>query len=245
MKEGYKALNIEMDTGPLGMVHDMIMYREFFITRDYDWWRPVRKGDVVVDVGACVGFFSCTALDYGAKKVYMLEPNKELLKICVKNTLEYVIDAPESPVIPVHAAIGEDPKHMNHIFGDVADLTRLDFPLIPFMDFVKKFDLQHIDYLKLDCEGGEYSVLTPENYEWISKNVDHIAMEVHLRSDETAPADFIKFRDGFLKPFIEQGKVRFMAQDMISRIFDDKAILNRDYSRVPAEFMMYILINEN
>lgn len=239
MIEGYKALNDNIDPGPLGLWHAVTMHKEFFVSRDYDWWGLVKKDDVVVDVGACVGFFSCTALDYGASKVYMLEPNKELLKVCIKNTMEYVIDAPVSPVVPIHAAIGDDESHTKHVFN--VEGVDNSFPTISFSDFISKYQIDHIDYLKLDCEGGEYSILTPENLDWISKNVGHIAMEVHLRADGDSTEKFIQMRDNFLAHFVKQGKVKFQSADMISRIFDDKAILNKDYSKVPAEFMIYIL----
>ena len=52
--------------------------------------------------------FSCHALDSGASKVYMIEPNQHLLKTAINNTLPYVINEVESKVVPCHAAI------MNH-----------------------------------------------------------------------------------------------------------------------------------
>ena len=244
MEVGYKALNDNIDPGPLGLHHTVFMYKEFFESKDYDWWRPVQKGDIVVDVGTCVGFFSCNALDYGASKVYMIEPNKELLKIAIKNSIEYVIDAVESPVVPVHAAIGLDASHVNHVFCGTDEISNeIDFPVISFNDFIDKYEIDHIDYLKLDCEGGEYAILTDENYDWISQNVRHIAMEVHLNSDEEAPRDFIKFRNSFLKPFLDSGNVRFMHTDLLQNIYDDESILGKNYSKVPREFMMYILNN--
>lgn len=243
MKNGYKALNDNINPGPLGLHHATFMYNEFFITRDYDWWRPVLKGDIVVDVGACVGFFSCNALDLGASKVYMLEPNKELLKIAIQNSIEYVIDASECPIVPVNAAIGLNQSHFNNVFTNInKNETDIKFPIMTFNDFITKYEIDHIDYLKLDCEGGEYSILTKENLDWISKNVGHIAMEVHLRSDDTAPIEFIKFREEFLRPFLNKGQVKFMNHQLIENIEKDDAIINKNYSVVPAEFMMYITI---
>lgn len=238
MFKNHNALNKNLDVGPLDLDHISNMRMEFFERLDYEWWKQVEEGDVVVDVGACVGFFTTYALDHGASKVYAIEPNKELLKLVIKNGFDYIVDNNECPIVPIHAAIGSNTNHVQHVYDGGSE-----FPLISFKDFVIKYDIQKIDYLKVDCEGGEYSFLNAENLVWISKNVKHIALEVHLRASESSKEDFIRFRDDFLHYFFERGQVNFMNSKYKKTIWDNDAIFNEDYESVPAEFMIYITNN--
>ena len=225
------ALNVHMDTGSLCMKSVSIMHNEFFVRKDYDWWYKVQPGDVCVDIGACVGMFTAHALDSGAAKVYAVEPNKELMKSVINNCYDYVVDQPEQRLIPVDAAIGSDPGHTNFVF--YTD----DFKTISFKDFIARYNIERIDYLKLDCEGGEYDVLSEENLDWVRENVKHIAVECHLRASPDNPAQFLNFRDKFLKPYINEGRVRYMDKSMENRIWNTDAIMNQR----PGEFMIYIL----
>ena len=230
-----KSLNINMDCGPLDIDHIANMRKEFFSRMDYDWWGEVQPGDVVVDVGACVGFFTCHALDKGASRVYAIEPNRELLQLVVKNAFDHIQNNPECPVVPIHAAMANDPKHTKHVYDQGAE-----FPTMSFRDLIDTHRISYIDYLKVDCEGGEYSFLTKENLPWLIKNVGHMAIEIHLRATRTGKEDFIQFRDEFLKPFFDAGRVRFMHSHYKDTIWDNAAIYNGDYDKVPSEFMIYI-----
>jgi len=238
MDKNYKALNENIDCGTLSIHHISNMREEFFVTKDYEWWGKVQPGDIVVDIGACVGMFSCLALDEGASKVYMVEPNKELLKLAMKNTQEYVINKPTSPVVPIHGAIVSNESHLKHIYNSN---QAGDYKRFTFRQLLDTYNIDKIDYLKIDCEGGEYDIFTTENIEWIDKNVKHIAVEMHLRHYENGGWDFIKFRNEFLKHFIDKGTVRFMSTLLHNRIYNDAAILNKNYDVFPPEFMLYII----
>ena len=231
-----KSLNINIDCGPLDITHIANMRHEFFERMDYEWWVEVQPGDIVVDVGACVGFFTCSALDKGAAKVYAVEPNRELLQLVLKNSFDYIENNPEGcPVVPVHAAMASDPKHTKHVYDDGSE-----FPTMSFRDLITTHKLTHIDFLKVDCEGGEYSFLTKENLPWITKNVRRIAIEVHLRATKTSKEDFIKFRDEFIAPFFHAGKVKFQVPEYRKNIWDNDAIMDEDYEKLLSEFMIYI-----
>lgn len=230
-----KALNINIDCGPLDIDHISNMRTEFFSRMDYDWWGEVEPGDVVVDVGACVGFFTCGALDKGASRVYAIEPNRELLQLVMKNAFDYIQNQPYSPVVPIHAAMANDPKHTKHVYDEGSE-----FPIMSFNDLILGHNITYIDYLKVDCEGGEYSFLTKENLPWLFDNVRHMAIEIHLRATKTGKEDFIKFRDEFLKPFFDAGRVYFMNPEYKNTIWNNDAIHNEEFEKVPAEFMIYI-----
>lgn len=232
----HNTLNINMDMGFLDMDHVSNMRKEFFVNKDYEWWDQPKPGDVVVDVGTCVGMFSCLALDSGASKVYMIEPNKELLHTAIKNTSPYVINEKESKVVPCHAAIMHKADHITHIYDEE---TAGDFKPLTFMEFVEFYDIKKIDYLKIDCEGGEYDILTKENIDWIYKNVGHIAVEVHRRHADSGNDDMIKFRNEFLKGYEDKGKVKYQNEAHREGMWNDKEIYANNWYNLPSEFMVY------
>jgi len=68
-----KALHNGMSVQGLNDLETLnTMWTEFFVKETYDWWRKVQPGDTVMDIGACVGMFTCRALDLGAKTVYAI-----------------------------------------------------------------------------------------------------------------------------------------------------------------------------
>jgi FkbM family methyltransferase len=197
------------------------LYHEFFIRNDYDWWYKVQPNDVVVDIGACNGMFTCHALDNGAKKVYSIEGNSKLIKTVIHNASPHIINKKESPLVPINCVIGNDPMYARNIFGEGYDKA---VPIRSFKDIIKEYDITHIDYLKIDAEGAEYDILSEENLEFIKNNVKHIAVEIHLDCFEGAPALFKKFRDNFLSKF-DASKIKYLHEDSQQKMYDD-AYLN-------------------
>ena len=48
-----------------------------------------------------------------------------------------------------------------------------------FLEFILTNKIHKIDFLKVDCEGGEYDIFTEENASYIRNNVDKIVVEYH------------------------------------------------------------------
>jgi hypothetical protein len=71
---------------------------------------------------------------------------------------------------------------------------------IKFDSLVKEYGITKIDFLKTDCEGGEYNIFTEKNFDWIKNNVRKISGEWHLHNEETKNK-FRKFRDLYLNEF--------------------------------------------
>lgn len=203
------------------------LYHEFFIRKDYEWWYRVSPGDIIVDVGACNGMFTCFALDNGAKIVYTIEPNIELLETAVINAFPHIVNKPQSPVIPINCAIGDpgfSDDYKKHIHGEITD--KKEIPVITFKNFLKEYNITHIDYLKIDAEGAEYNILCEENLHFIKENVKHIAVEVHLDAFKEAPQKFINFRNNFLSHFSED-KIKYLYPEDKQKTYNDSFILSK------------------
>jgi FkbM family methyltransferase len=241
-----RSLNLDMsikgfkDLGGLAT-----LYNEFFIRHDYRWWYEVQPGDVVVDVGGCLGMFTCLALDSGASKVYTIEPNPSLAKTILENASMHIFNKKFSPVTIINKAIGSDTSFLKYVFGSEffpnADLTKEEFnslELITFKEFIKQYDIKHIDYLKIDCEGGEFDILTAENLDFIKDNVKHIAVEFHLGAFEDGPERFNIFKNTFLSHF-DKNKIKFLNSQDYEKTFNIDWTKRQDGWRSNV-FMIYI-----
>ncbi len=168
----------------------------------YERLFQIEKDDIVVDIGAHVGVFVEKALSQGAAKVYAVEPSKEnfsLLQFRYK-------DNPKVELI--NAAIFKDDLgayfDKKGTIGAIGDLNfnSTDAVMINTIDFrTFYYKEDYIDFLKLDCEGGEYYILNTEQIQVVLKNVQKIAAELHLFSIET--------KRKFLKTFDLLKKYKF------------------------------------
>lgn len=231
-----KALTAEIDTGELP-IHEVVqLHHRMFVSRNYDWWRETKENDIVVDVGAGIGAFSAKALDSGAKKVYMIEPSKSLLKTAIKNVTEYIINREEPVVVPVWAALGKTDIDLGNVFGCKRQPAGAPEPeLLTFKAFREKFSIGEIDFLKVTAEGAEFNILTEQDVEFCATQVRHMAVLVHMTAQYGAALKFAKWRDTFLKPFVELGRVRFQDASIKEKMFQD------NYKEVlPDKFMIYI-----
>jgi hypothetical protein len=128
--------------------------------------------------------------------------------------------------------------HITHIYdGDSSG----DFKRFRFKEFIKHYGIEKIDFLKIDCEGGEYDILTEENFDWIYNNVGHISVEIHRRHADSGNRDMIKFRNEFLKKYEKEGRLRYQEEKHRKGMWNDELILASDWWNLPSEFMAYFI----
>lgn len=90
-------------------------------------------------------------------------------------------------------------------------------------------NIKTIDFLKCDCEGGEYSVFTEENFDFITNNISNISGEWHIVPEQDFGGQtvekFIKFRNLYLN----SGKYNYKIFDRFNNdlsdiILEDKSV---------------------
>jgi FkbM family methyltransferase len=183
-------INIRGEITTLGKYHKKHIMSEIFILGLYEKFFEVAENDIVVDIGASNGPFTYSILHKKPKHVYCLEPSYVEFPILVKNTCGY-------PVTPINKGISDSDalEINNQVFGGD---NRMEG--ITFNRFCQLYNIEKIDFLKTDCEGGEYHIFTQENLPFIKENVGHIVGELHLSSVELKN-QFMNFRDNFLVNF--------------------------------------------
>tara|TARA_R110001592_G_scaffold39517_2_gene130128 strand:- start:443 stop:1195 length:753 start_codon:yes stop_codon:yes gene_type:complete len=191
---------------------------EIFDLNNYEKIFPVQKGDVVVDIGASIGAFTWSIMDR-ASKVYAFEPmieSRELLKTntegwpveVVGKALNHITGECRFPFWdmstegPCEGNLSEERKEEIIEKGVTIECTT-------FMDFVKNHNIDKIDFIKTDCEGGEYKLFKDENIDFLLNNVRNICGEFHLfpnrppynSKNDWCKMEFRYIRDKYFKLF--------------------------------------------
>lgn len=168
-----------------------IVEQEIFVDKVYEKFFEVEEGDVVFDVGASLGVFTYSILDKNPSHVFAFEPSFEQFKTLVLNTREGNVTNINKGISSSFGKLKPD-----YVF-DVGDDK--NYYSTTFMKVIKDYNIKKIDFLKTDCEGGEYDIFNTENLSWIKENVSKISGEWHLGKDFNEK--FRIFRDTYLRVF--------------------------------------------
>lgn len=182
--------------------------REIFFRRVYNpAYLPIEENDVVVDIGANNGVFTLYAASITRKAVFAFEPSPRNLDILQRNIaanhLERVVasgcavsNSIGSATLCLNPADGQQNLLSDRIFPDkiehykadtdvnylISDVTRpeshIEVPTTTLQAIMDSNKLEHIDFLKLDCEGAESAILQSTPVEYL-KRIRKIAMEFH------------------------------------------------------------------
>ena len=163
--------------------------QEIFEYNIYERLFEVEEGDIVVDLGASLGPFTYSILPKNPKQCFVVEPLSYHIDILNKNV-------GQENVKIIQGAIS-DKKKLEITWDNITEIS----PTFTFKEFLDDNNINKIDFLKCDCEGGEYDVFQKNNIEFL-KTIPKIVVEFHLRNDENFhQCKFRWFRDNILNMF--------------------------------------------
>ena len=150
---------------------------------------------LAIDVGGYHGQFLYGFDQVGCDKIICIEPSEKYFSMCAKVARDI-----ESEVILVNKALHKTGFYALTDEGDASNILSGDPTVdeivdgISFIDLIKRYDLKHANYVKLNCEGSEFVIL--QDILELDFDVDEFFVQFH-GNDE--------LRDSILKKFMEKG----------------------------------------
>ncbi len=197
----------------------------------------IRKAKVGLDVGAHIGTFSVFAAKRSPAKIFAIEPNETNMKILKENIeLNGLSDRVVPVQLALSGSTGSvklfTPMALSGKPGSVRSLTPKEGALASttaghvelygedkegvgvseirsssLADFLSKNDISLCDFIKMDCEGGEYDIFYNTPAETFKK-IGIMSVECHADGDVNELAEFLR-KQGFevRRPTMEFGEI--------------------------------------
>lgn len=165
-----------------------VNYEQFFTDKIYDnFLLGTQTGKLgnVLDIGANIGLFTELALKKGASQVVSVELNENAINIFekihsgkenVKLVKKAVYDKTGEVEIytdPNNSLVGS--VFQNHTSGLSESVN---VPSISINDLISEFELEEVDFVKIDVEGSEYAIFDGMSDETLDK-INNIILEFH------------------------------------------------------------------
>ncbi|MEM0302994.1 MAG: FkbM family methyltransferase [Archaeoglobaceae archaeon] len=181
----------------------------------------VAQGDIVFDVGAHFGFFSCYALQEGAKKIYAFEPNPYVFEILKEHANIWNKEKIEPFCLALSSFEGEAELFLTNELGTVSTLLKSrDNTILRWQKyeksvkvktttidkFVEETNIEKVDFIKIDTEGYEREIIKGAK-ETIRKFKPKMAISAyHLPDDkEKIPELILSIRDDYRFKLVNKG----------------------------------------
>jgi FkbM family methyltransferase len=164
---------------------DFMALANVWLLEDYKIKKfEIHSNDVIIDIGAHIGIFTIYASQFcNNGKIYSFEPVKENYDLLLNNIkLNH-----SEQVKPFNLAVSNtndvvtiyinDDKAAHSIFP--SSESSIKVKSITLQNIFEENNINHCNFLKLDCEGAEYEILCnlPAKY---FKEIDKIVMECHF-----------------------------------------------------------------
>lgn len=170
---------------------DAEIVREIYFMKPYTEHLPIGPAPVVVDIGGYIGDFTLYAMKYlGASRVIVCEPTRENYDLILRNI---ELNGYGDEVVALNLAVGvpgeltlyvqkldRDEVHASTYW--YADEERRTVPSVSLEQLLDEHGVQRVDLLKIDCEGGEYDILSDVPAE-VLRRIRNIAFEYHEVDD--------------------------------------------------------------
>ena len=167
---------------------DAIAFLENFIleANTSDKKFKIDHKDIIVDIGAHVGYFTLFAAKKATKgKVIAFEPSiesflglEENIRI---NNFKNIIQE-KTAIAKVKGKqtlyVNDEDTISNTIYKQSKNLNKEEVKCITLQNIFEKYGLKKVDFLKMDCEGAEYEIIMNAESSILNK-IQKIAMEIH------------------------------------------------------------------
>lgn len=159
--------------------------KEIWFDRVYDPYFTGRSDLTVVDIGANVGLFTYYAAPF-SKRVVAIEPSAQHFETLTKNIGFNGLDNVTAMKVAIGNTDGEMQLYHNEnttMFSLKAEVNGLpdeaESVTVLSLESLFATDLEHVDILKIDCEGSEAEIFGGAAFEKVADRIDLILGEYH------------------------------------------------------------------
>src|SRR6266542_1657747 len=183
-------------------IWDARILKEIFIKRPYIKFCKLQNNPVIVDIGGYIGDFTIYCAKYFKPlKVIVYEPTKENYNLLLENVK---LNGFQNIILPVNKAVGisgelilnvqsltHEEVHVSSYWHEGLERRRIESVSID--ELYSIHNLNKVDLLKIDCEGGEYDIIlnASDNVLDITQN---IVFEFHTIQNYISKLDALKRR---------------------------------------------------
>jgi FkbM family methyltransferase len=176
------------------------LYENFFMkTNCPSDLMSIKKNDIIIDIGAHVGYFTLYASNIAKEgKIYAFEPTNQTYQILKENIKLNKLKNVKTTNCGVLDQVGtatlysdEENSISNSMFkSNNKKIEKIN--VINITKIIEDNDINKINLLKLDCEGAEFLILMELSNVEIKK-IEKISVEVHLDLSERKIEDLENF----------------------------------------------------
>lgn len=163
---------------------DPTNYSAFIIQEweDLPYSKYIKPGSTILDIGANVGLFALHVLPYASRMV-CVEPTPAHMAI----QRELVGELSEHEQSALHNHTGKTRFHLepvNTTMNTIRNDGNIEVNCITLFDLCRKYNLQTVDFCKVDIEGSEWEALTVERIKEVAGIIKAFFVELHPRTVE-------------------------------------------------------------
>ena len=152
-----------------------------------------KENPVVIDIGANVGFFSlATFMNYPKATLHSFEPHP----FCFKTMQEYQKEfnqfdwkiyqdavTDHNGILSINTSSTTSFTTMSSIFPSDRKMESFEAKAVHLDTVLQEQNINHVDFIKLDCEGAEYAILYSVEAPTFDK-IQALCVEIHKGTGE-------------------------------------------------------------
>lgn len=176
---------------------DIHVVAEIFLLNEYPL-HNIPSGSTIIDIGAHIGLFSVYAHSLGKDfRIFCFEPMKENFELLKEN----ISANGYTDIVAVNTGLaGSTGKRTIYVHSDMAahslvkkSNSGIMIDTVTLKDVFDSYRVEKCDYLKMDCEGAEYEILSalPDKY---FDRIFAIKIEYEIVDNNRSPLEALQSR---------------------------------------------------
>jgi len=161
---------------------DLIVFKEIFIEKIYDKMNFIKKGDVILDIGASIGWYTCkiAKLVGDTGKIIAIEPNPENFFYLKKNiklndlkniiTLNLGVWSSKNNIDFMKNKYASSLNYLHESKNDEINRNNIKIKVDIIDNIIMDLNLKSINLIRMDIEGAEVEAIKGSKKTLLSSN---------------------------------------------------------------------------